>query len=97
MKAKSNKAAKRRIRLILIALLLFLGWAGTTLFEQSRQLDDQLAQLAVLEKGLAEVKQQNEQYRQEVERLNDPEYIEQRIRKDLHMVKEGETLFIRTR
>lgn len=56
-----------------------------------------MEQLVTLEEQLAELKAENEAYRKEIERLHDPEYIEQRLRKDYMMSRDGETLFIRTR
>ena len=92
-----KKGLQRRLKLLTIILICFVGWAGVTFWNQSGQLEAKLSQLADLEEKLAEVKKVNEGYQQEISRLNDPEYIEQRLRKDLHYTKDEEILFIQTR
>lgn len=62
--------------------------------DQMHVLDQKTMRLQNLEQERAKALSINEQYELEINRLNDPEYIEQRLRKDLHMTKEGEILFI---
>ena len=62
--------------------------------DQLHVLEQQSTRLLNLEQERAEALKENAKYKQEISRLNDPEYIEQRLRKDLHMTKEGEILFI---
>lgn len=90
----ARKGMRRRLRLFAVGMICFLGWAGLTVIEQMDKLEANMERLTVMEGKLAETQQLNQAYKQEVERLNDPEYLEQLIRKDLHMTKEGETLFI---
>lgn len=89
-----NKGAYRRRRFVMIILGCFLSWAGVTLWNQVGKIAERNEKVAALEQKLQETKETNEQYKLEIARLNDPEYIEQKIRKELHYIKEGETLFI---
>lgn len=88
------KGARRRLRILLLIVICFLVWAGVTLMDQMHVLDQKTMRLQNLEQERAKALSINEQYELEINRLNDPEYIEQRLRKDLHMTKEGEILFI---
>lgn len=94
---KSNKASRRRIRLLTLLVLCYFAWAGITFSEQTDKFEDKQTKLSDLEVKLGENSMLNEGYRHEVERLHDPEYIEQKLRKDYQMTKEGETLFIYTK
>lgn len=82
--------------MLLFALFLFLVWTGSKLWDQLGEVNARMEQLEQAERRLAETRERNEAYKLEINRLNDPEYIEQLLRKELHMVKEGETLFIET-
>lgn len=88
---------RRRIRLMLFVFACFLAWAGATFWEQNAILNEKMSKLLLLEEKLEAVKEEHAVYLREIDRLHDPEYIEQRLRKDHLMIKEGETLFIRTK
>lgn len=91
------KGTRRRMRLLMAILLCFMGWAAVTLWDQMDKVDAKDSQLQHLENKLMETQKLHTEFQNEVERLNDPEYIEQRIYKDLQMTKDGETLFIQTK
>ncbi|MFK7696869.1 septum formation initiator family protein [Paenibacillus sp. HJGM_3] len=88
-----HKGSRRRVRLLLITLFGFLAWAGVIAWNQQARLDAKSAQASELDTKLTETKKLNADYKKEVERLNDPEYILQKIRKEYHYTKPGETLF----
>ncbi len=90
-----DKGKRRRLRLLMLALIGFLCWAGLTLWNQEGRLNLKFSQLSVLEGKLETSKKANQKLKLEITRLNDPEYIEQRARKDYHMTRPGETLFIK--
>lgn len=89
-----NSGVRRRMRVLMFTLLCFMVWASITIWNQSGKVNAKLSKLAVFEHQLAETQKVNEEYKKEVTRLRDPEYIEQRARKDFQMTKDGETLFI---
>jgi cell division protein DivIC len=90
---QSNKGARRRIRLLGFAMIGFMTWAALILWNQQGLLSAKAAQVAELEQKHEEAVKQNDSYKNEIERLNDPEYILQKIRKEYHYSKPGETLF----
>ncbi|WP_199623996.1 FtsB family cell division protein [Paenibacillus alkalitolerans] len=89
----SNKGARRRIRLFLIVVCCFTCWATLTLWKQGDSVDQKQAELTELQDRLTELKGTNEQYKAEVTRLHDSEYIEQKVRKDYGMIRPGDTIF----
>ncbi|KZE73538.1 FtsB family cell division protein [Paenibacillus elgii] len=88
-----NKGSFRRRRLVMLMLACFLSWAGVTLWNQVGKISERSQKLSAVQQKAAEAQQQNETLQREIARLNDPEYVEQKIRKELHYVKQGETLF----
>jgi cell division protein DivIC len=88
-----DKGARRRMRLLGIVVLGFLAWAGMTIMKQEEFVSAKMSQVADLEQKLAEAKTVNEKLKLEFTRLNDPEYIEQKAKKDQQMIRDGETLF----
>lgn len=87
----SAQGARRRLRLWLLVVAAFLGWAGFTLFGQMEQAGAKQAQINELQKAKAETEKQHEKLKLEMTRLNDPEYIGQLARRDQHMYLPGET------
>ena len=92
-KSSSDRGARRRIRLFLMLILAFIGWAMMMMYQQAAVAEEKLGKLAELEAKMNEVRERNEMLKLEVTRLNDPEYIEQRAKADFQMVRDGETLF----
>ncbi|WP_249860630.1 FtsB family cell division protein [Paenibacillus konkukensis] len=64
-----------------------------TLWNQIGKLQERAEKVTALDQKYKETQQVNEDNKREIARLNDPEYVEQKIRKELHYVKQGETLF----
>lgn len=89
----SSKGKKRRVRLFMLILTGFMIWAGITIYDQHTFTQAKADQLEETAAKLDEVRSLNEDYKREIERLQDPEYIEQRIYKDLQMKKDGDTLY----
>lgn len=89
-----DKGRRRRLRLLTFVLLSFMCWTAITFWNQQGGLSAKYARLSSMESQLEEAKKINEQLKMEITRLNDNEYIEQRVRKDYRMTRPGETLFI---
>lgn len=83
--------ARRRLKLLMFILALFLGWAVYTLIGQEGQLSQRRAELEESERKLTDVTAQTEAVQQEIARLKDPEYIGQIARKEQGMGLPGET------
>lgn len=88
------KGTRRRLRLLMVVVVCFMSWAGLTLWGQTDQVNSKQSELEFMQAKLEEVVEKNESYKFELDRLNDPEYLEQLIRKDLNMTKPDETMFI---
>lgn len=95
--SSTSRATRRRLRFLFLAMLCFLGWAGMKLWDQYGTVQTKAAKVQELESKLESLKYDNEQLKLQLIRLDDPEYIEQLLRKELHMTKQGETLFIETK
>jgi len=81
---------RRRLKLLLIVMVMFLSWAAYTYANQYSQLSDRRAELQEANERLAEAIARNEALQLEINRLNDPEYIGQIARKEQGMGLPGE-------
>lgn len=81
---------RRRLKLLLFVVVLFMSWALYTYIVQQGQMSDRGQQLRETEKQLSDAKLKSDKLTQEVSRLNDPEYIGQIARKDQGMGMPGE-------
>jgi cell division protein DivIC len=92
---QSKPAGKgnRLMRLPYLVIICALSWGGVNFWNQTDRLHDREQKVSALEQKLAEVQQINDDTKREIARLNDKEYIEQKLRKDYGYVKPGETLF----
>ncbi|WP_127587126.1 FtsB family cell division protein [Paenibacillus koleovorans] len=88
-----HKGSRRLKRIVLLTVLGIVGYASVIAWDQQGKLDALSVQVNALNEKRAETGKLNEQYKKEVERLNDPEYLLQKIRKEYHYTKPGETLF----
>lgn len=82
--------ARRRLKLLLIVMVMFLSWAAYTLAVQYSQLSDRRVELREADKRLTDAQAKSEALQQEIDRLNDPEYIGQIARKEQGMGLPGE-------
>lgn len=77
----ANKSAsvgqKRRLKLLLLLVVVFMSWAGYTLIVQQNHASDRSSQLKEVKLKLSEAEKKNEGLKQEIARLNDDEYIGQ--------------------
>ncbi|MFD0962113.1 FtsB family cell division protein [Paenibacillus chungangensis] len=89
-KQSTMPAAKRRIKIWLFFVILFLGWAGYTLFGQMQQSQATESKLATMKEELEAAKAQSDALNMQIEKLKDPEYIAQLATKEQGMVKQGE-------
>lgn len=91
-KTPGNAGTKRRFKLWMMFIVLFMGWAGYTIFGQMQQKNATGVKLTTLQGQLAASTKETEALKRQIERLNDPEYIEQLAAKEQGMVKKGEQL-----
>ncbi|MBB6637944.1 septum formation initiator family protein [Cohnella thailandensis] len=88
--SNASVGARRRLKLLLAVVVLFMSWAIYTLFMQYNQAADRNVQLIEAKKQLSDAQAKNVALKQEVARLNDPEYIGQIARKEQGMGLPGE-------
>lgn len=89
-KTPGSAGTKRRFKLWMMFIVLFMGWAGYTIFGQMQQKNATGVKLTTIQGQLDESTKETEALKRQIERLNDPEYIEQLATKEIGMVKKGE-------
>lgn len=87
----SSTGARRRIRLWMGFMVLFIGWAGYTFINQAGVMSDKSQQLSERKSALSTTEQEFAQLKYELDRLKDPEYIGQIAMKKYGLYKPGET------
>ncbi len=85
---------KRRLGMLpqMIALLLVLGLAGAMAIQPTRQLLEQRDRIADMTADLERVNKSNNALRDRVNRLNDPDYLEQ-VARESGYARPGETVY----
>jgi cell division protein DivIC len=81
---------RRRLKLLMFVMVLFLSWAGYTLFDQYGQMHFRSTQLRAMDNKLTDAESKSENLKQQIARLNDAEYIGQIARKEQNMGLPGE-------
>ncbi|THF74495.1 FtsB family cell division protein [Cohnella fermenti] len=81
---------RRRLKLLLTVVVLFMSWAAYTLVVQYNQATERTGQLVEAKKQLSDAQAKNLSLKQEIARLNDPEYVGQIARKEQGMRLPGE-------
>jgi cell division protein FtsB len=77
-----------------VVVVLVLGLVGTLVVKPARQLLAQRARIQGAVHDLKEVRASNTELRQRIARLNNPDYIEQRAREGMGLIKPGETSYV---
>ena len=77
----------------MVVILLVVGLAGAMAIEPTRRLLEQRRRIAEIAQDLRSTRRSNERLEATIERLNDPDYLEQRAR-EFGLVKEGEIPFV---
>jgi cell division protein DivIC len=89
-----TRGKKRRLGMLpqMIALLLVLGLAGAMAIQPTRQLLEQRDRIADMTGDLERVNESNDALRDRVNRLNDPDYLEQ-VARESGYARPGETVY----
>lgn len=88
------RGQKRRKGLLLLIIIPFCIWAGFTWYDQESAIAEKKQDLVKVSQSLNQVKLENEELTYQVSRLNDKEYIAEIARRDYHLSKPGEVIFI---
>ncbi|GLY12853.1 FtsB family cell division protein [Pseudobacillus badius] len=91
--ARHKKKLYRRLgAFMIVALILSIGLMST-LYSRTAHLEEQKLAKEEAEATLAELKQQQKQYEEELKRLEDDEYIAELARKKYFLSEDGEIIF----
>lgn len=77
-----------------VIVLLVIALMGAMAIEPVRQLLEQRELVTDMKHDLHEVEQRNENLRDRIQRLNDPDFVEQRAREQIGLVRAGEIPFV---
>ena len=79
---------------LITAVFLIVALIGAMAAEPTRQLIAQRKRIANMARDLRVVERSNERLTDRIARLNDPDFIEQRAREQIGLVREGETTYV---
>ncbi|GAA0138032.1 hypothetical protein YSY43_48730 [Paenibacillus sp. YSY-4.3] len=82
--------ARRRLRIWVGFMIIFLGWAAFTFISQSGEINAKSQQLEERRTSMTAATQSLDQLKYEINRLQDPEYIGQIAMKKYGLYKPGE-------
>jgi len=77
-----------------VIVLLVMALMGAMAIEPVRQLLEQRELVSGMEQDLRDVEQSNGNLRDRIKRLNDPDFVEQRAREQIGLVRPGEIPFV---
>ena len=77
-----------------VIVLLVIALMGAMAIEPVRQLLEQRELVSGMEQDLRDVEQSNGNLRGRIKRLNDPDFVEQRARAQIGLVRPGEIPFV---
>ena len=78
----------------IVAFILVLGLVGAMAIQPTRQLLEQRDRITAVAVQLEKVQAGNAQLATQIERLNNGDYIEQRAREQIGLVRPGETTYV---
>ena len=78
----------------MVVVILVLGLVGAMAIEPTRQLIQQRDRISSMSSDLTEVQAGNERLAEQIARLKNDDYIEQRAREQIGLVRPGETTYV---
>ncbi|UTR16662.1 septum formation initiator family protein [Salipaludibacillus sp. LMS25] len=90
---RRRKGLFRRLSVFAVVFLIILGAGGSVLYQQHTSIQKQQETNESLEEDLVAMEKEASQLQQEIEWLNDPEYIAELARRDYFLTHDGEILF----
>ena len=77
-----------------VAVLLVIGLFGALAVEPTRQLIEQRERISGMSSDLNRLERSNSRLEARIERLKDPDYLEQRAREQVGLIRPGETTYV---
>ncbi|MDF2947877.1 MAG: cell division protein DivIC [Bacillales bacterium] len=90
---RKRRVRRRRVLFMLFALILCSGPLVTTILEQQKDLEQKNKEKAKLEATYSNLKKEKKILIQEVEKLQDEDYIAEIARRDYFLSSKGEIIF----
>ncbi len=78
----------------IVVVLLVLALLGAMAIEPTRQLLEQRERISGIAADLAEIEQTNSHLARKIQRLQDPDFLEQRAREQIGLVRPGEVAIV---
>ena len=78
----------------IVAFILVLGLVGAMGIQPTRRLLEQRDRISSAAADLRAVQVGNQRLEEQIARLNDPDYLEQRAREQIGLVRPGETTYV---
>jgi cell division protein FtsB len=78
----------------IVAVLLVIGLFGALAIEPTRQLIDQRERISGMSSDLNRLERSNSRLEARIDRLKDPDYLEQRAREQVGLIRPGETTYV---
>lgn len=78
----------------IVAVILVLGLFGALAIEPTRQLIEQRERIAGMSSDLDRLERSNGRLEARIQRLKDPDYLEQRAREQVGLIRPGETTYV---
>src|SRR5690625_1083599 len=90
----SVASGRRRFVIWLVACTVFVMWAGIQLYQQTGKIADKQHELEQAELKLQQATETKQELQARIERLRNPEYVDELARKEYYMSREGEIIFV---
>ncbi|MGJ9385068.1 cell division protein [Salipaludibacillus neizhouensis] len=90
---RRRKGLVRRLSVFAVLMIIFFSITGVTLFQQQSSIQQQEVEQEQLDKTLSLMEKEQSHLTEEIQWLQDPEYIAELARRDYFLTKPGETLF----
>lgn len=90
---RRRKGLVRRLSVFAVLMIIFFSITGFTLAQQQTSIHQQEVEREQLENELSLMEKEQSHLTEEIQWLQDPEYIAELARRDYFLTKPGETLF----
>lgn len=93
-KKSGHRNGRRRLTIWFVVCTIFVAWAVIQLLQQTEKIAEKQSELAQTELKLQQTTEMKQELEATIERLHDPEYVDELARKEYYMTREGEIIFV---
>ena len=95
MKEKNrDRSGRRRLAIWFNVCTIFASWAAIQLLQQTEKIAEKQSELEQAQMKLHQTTEMKQELQAKIERLHDPEYVDELARKEYYMTREGEIIFV---